>query len=168
MKKYFWFIAGATLALFFLGSFFSPFVLKWTEKVIDQEIIAHTLSDFLAPRVSFGLLLAFCAICAGCLLWANQKNRLVYDPKIVFGLGLLISFLTSTIGIGSKLLQYRFALSGMGNELDNIPVAATAIHYFSWGFGLTLIANGIIIALMLLLSRENQEHKEKTISVSNT
>jgi hypothetical protein len=55
----------------------------------------------------------------------------------------------------------------MRNELDNIPVAIKAIHYFSWGFGLTLFVNAIAITILLLLSRQRQGPKDNTAVVSN-
>ncbi len=167
MKKYFWFITGTTLTLFLIGFLIGPFVVQWTAKIIGKEIVGFTISDWLVPPFSLGMLLAFCSICAGCLLWAYSRSRFAYPPRLVFGFGLLGSLLIAAVSIGFKLLQMRFVFKLPGDNLNNIPIAMRAINYFSLGFSLTLLVNIIVIVILLWFSRQGQEQKDNSVPAHN-
>jgi hypothetical protein len=167
MKKHFWLIAITTLGLFLVGFLIGPFVFQRTAQFIGKEVVGFTLSDFLVAPISLGLLLAFCSICAGCLLWAYSRNNFEYPPLAVFGLGLIVSLFSATVSIGFKLLQMRSILHLTGGSLDSISLSMGAINYFSLGYGVTLMVNIILIAILLWFSRQQQEYKDSHATVHN-
>jgi hypothetical protein len=152
-------IAGLTFFLFILGLFSSSLVMQLTEKVLGKEIVATSVLSSFTPRLSFGFLLAFCSINAGGVLWAYSRGYSKYDSKTVFGIGLLISLTIAVVGIGLKLLalRYIFSTSALKNEVGNYSLSADGINYFSWGFGLVLFVNAVLIAILLWLPRQRQK-----------
>jgi hypothetical protein len=165
--KHFRLIIGTTLVLFIIGSLTGTFLLKITEKILGREILGFsTLSSFM-PSLSFGFLLAFCSICAGCVLWAYSKANAEYAPGLVFGLGLLVSVASAIIGIGLKLGQIRLVLNSFGNEPGTSVLSSGSVNYFSWGFGLPLFVNIIIIAVLLLISHQKQQQKDNSVATGN-
>ena len=160
-------IVVTTLSLFFIGFISGPFVLKLTEQFLGKEIVALTIFDSLTSQFSLGLLLAFCSICASCLLWAYSRKHSGYAPHLVFGLGLLVSFVAVAIAIAYKLLYSRYALQFMRDDFNHIPITLRPIDYFSWGFRLPLFVNAVIIAILLWMPRQRHKQEDNNVPIQN-
>jgi hypothetical protein len=93
------------------------------------------------------------------VLWAYSRGYSKYDSRLVFGFGLLTSLTSAIIGIGLNLLKLRYIFSTptLNNEFDNFSLPAGSINYFSWGFGLVLFVNAVLIAVLLWLPRQRQK-----------
>ncbi len=165
--KHFRLIAGTTLFLFIIGLLSGSLVVKLTEKILGRTFIGLSILSSFTPQLSFGFLLAFCSICAGCFLWAYLQYRAVNNPKLVFGLGLLISITSAVIGTVLKLIQLRLAFDSFGNQVKNDVLSAGTINYFSWGFSLTFFVNVVIIVFLLLVSRQKQQQKDNNMSIGS-
>ena len=131
--KHFRLIAGTAFVLFIIGFFSSSCTLKLTGTILGGEILGSTIWESLYPKISFGLLLAFCSISAGVLLWAYSKNRSSYSSIPIFGFGLLVSIISAIVGVWLKLLEIRNMFAEFGDKPKITFLAAGSIDYFSWG-----------------------------------
>jgi hypothetical protein len=157
--KLFRLIAGITFLLFIIGLFSGSLMLELTKKILDINIdnVGRYPFTSVTPQFSFGFLLDSCSLSAGGLLWAYSKRHSKYDSKVIFGLGLLISITSGVTGIGLKLLELRNIFISEKELIDHFSLAAEAFNYFSWGIGLVLFVNVILIALLLWFPPQRQK-----------
>jgi hypothetical protein len=142
-----WLIFGTSFVLFLVSFFSGLFLLKFVEMPFEIESLYLVLWDSVASNFVFSLLLAFCPISAGAILWAYSQNRLPYRPRVVFSLGLLVSMISIIIGI---LLSIRMRnTNSMAGCLTGVPSTIDIVHYFPSSLGAILLISGLIIVILL-------------------
>ena len=148
MKKIY-LVAVMTFVMFFIGFLISPLLLDISGSIVNLQFTSIALLGDFMPRISWGILLACCAISAGVILWAYSRNRQlsISTEKRTYAAGLFISLVCALCGVGYKLVQLQGILDPPA--LQRVVLSAENMDYFSWGIGPLLLVCGAITITIL-------------------